>query len=192
MGVPEHRFAIENDKTSIALVRFRRRSLALTGVGLAAEALGSALLVVAGFPEDGPVYWVIIVLIGGGAVPLIGGVMALANSLRMGRALRCHPWQVLPMRYGEVGVGVLPNGQPTLLVGAQAGDRDGVLSLVTFNWRWPQFASLDTVWFAGDLDRGGVVSPDGRTDLAWARSPRMGWWRRSLRRAVLALHGEDL
>lgn len=181
--------ALRDGDTHEALRAFRRRSLAMTGIGIASEVLGSTLLVIAGFPENGPVYWLVILLIGGGVVPLLGGVVALVNSLRMAAALAHHAWQVLPMRYGEVGVGPLPNGQPTLLIGDEGKD---VLSLVSFNWRWPTFATLDTIWFAGDLRRGGVVSPPGGTYLAWARHPRTGWWRRALRRRVLAIYADPV
>lgn len=157
----------------------------MTGIGVASEVIGNGVALIAGFPDDGPVFWFTALLIGGGLVPLLGGLVALANSLRMWAALAHNAWRVMPMRYGEVGVGPLPNGQPTLLVGDEAKD---VLSLVSFNWRWPVFATLDTVWFAGNLLRGGVVSPPGGTYLAWARRPRTGWWRRALRRRVLAMH----
>jgi hypothetical protein len=182
--------ALSDPGTAAALRRYRLRSLGLAGSGLLGAAVGAAVLELAGYPEDGPVSTIVVLVLGASVVPLVGGLLALANSVRMRAALARHPWREWPARYAQVGGAATPNGQPTLLLGDGDGDGVGVgehvLTLVAFNWRWTPFAGVDRVRLAGPPTRGGVVSPTGRDHLVWARRPLSGAWRRHLVRGARA------
>ena len=143
------------------------------GAWIAAGVIGGSL----GYPDDGPLSWLLTGLLGLGAVPLGGGLMALANSLRMQRTLSSNPWVAYAATYREVGTGGTPNGNPTLYLGP---GREHALTLVAFKWRWQLFAGVSQVLFAGDLGRGGVASPEGELHLVWCRRPASRRWRRKI------------
>jgi hypothetical protein len=129
-----------------------------------------------GYPDDGPLSWILTGLIGIGLVPFAGGVMALINTLRMKRSLRAHPWVAWKAAYREIEMGT-PNGNPTLYLGEH---QEHALTLVAFNWRWSLVEDISLVWLAGDPERGGVVAPPGGLDLIWCRRPRTRRWRRKI------------
>jgi hypothetical protein len=101
---------------------------------------------------------------------LIIGLCAVLNTIRITWVLARHPWISWDSRYREIGAGVTPNGEPALFLGA---DGEHVLTLVALRSRWGAFSGSSTVWLAGSVRRGGVVSTPGGEYLAWCRRPRM-------------------
>jgi hypothetical protein len=115
-------------------------------------------------------------------VSTLGGIVAVAgmalsgfgagvarNWLRMRHVLGSQPWTERRCRFEELRVAGMANGQPTLVL-----DGHAILCIVSAVWRWRQLNDYDgrTVWFAGDVRRGGVVSPPGGGYLLLARPPR--------------------
>jgi hypothetical protein len=145
-------------------------------VGVGAWILAAVIGGTLGYPDDGPLSWLLTGLLGLGLVPLTGGLMALANSLRMKRALRSHPWVPYKAAYRESAMGT-PNGNPTLYLGDH---KEHVLTLVAFNWRWSIVQGVSPILFAGELERGGVASPPDDLNLIWCRRPVSRRWRRKL------------
>lgn len=133
------------------------------------------ILVAANYPDNGFVSDVVIALMGLGLVPLIGGLLALVNSVRMGWVLHRHPWVSAPVQYSEVRIFGTPNGTPTLFFADT-----NVLTLMAFKWRWRRFQDLSEVWLAGSPERGGVVSVPGGGYLVWAHRPRTPGFKRQL------------
>lgn len=74
--------AINNPETRAAFRKFLGRSLGLVGAGLVAWVVAVVVLAIANYPDNGPVSDVVVLLMGFGLVPLIGGVLALFNALR--------------------------------------------------------------------------------------------------------------
>jgi hypothetical protein len=100
---------------------------------------------------------------------ILFGVLVALNWLRMRRVLRTEPWTERRCRFVELRFGGTPNGQPTLVL-----DGCAVLCIASTVWRWRKLNDYDgeTVWFAGDIQRGGVVAPPGGDYLLAARPPR--------------------
>ena len=100
---------------------------------------------------------------------MLVGVIVGVNWLRMRRVLRLCAWEEHDCRFEELRLAATPNGQPTLVL-----DGHAVLCISSTVWRWRKLNEYDgeTVWFAGDLERGGVVSPPGGGYLLAARPPR--------------------
>ena len=163
-------------ETRDALHRHRLRSLATACVGVGAWIVAAGVGGTFGFPDNGPLSWVLMGLLGLGLVPLVGGLMALVNTLRIKHTLRLHPWVPYKAAYREIAMGT-PNGNPTLYLGEH---QEHALTLVAFNWRWSIVQGVSPIWFAGDPERGGVASPPGDLNLIWCRRPVSGRWRRKI------------
>jgi len=140
--------------------------------------LGAAYLtlLVAGFPDEGLASNIAVGLVGFGIVPVVIGVGSLLYSLRMGACILRFPWQTLQVRQELLSWG----GSPAVALGP---DGEHVLFLVAIRPRWETFEGFETLLFAGDPDRRGVVSTP-RGDLVWVRRPRGAWYRRHLQRRV--------
>lgn len=174
--------ALAEPNTRAALRRYRQHSAGMIGVGVGAVLIAEILLIATGFPDGGPIPFLVIGGVLFGALAICGGLLAFLNGLRIGHVLRTHPWVRWDASYREVGLAVGgPNGEPALVLGS---DPDLVLTLVAFKWRWSRFSGLTEVWLAGSPRHGGVVSPVGGEYLVWCRRPRLRWFRRLLGRRV--------
>jgi hypothetical protein len=174
--------ALDAPGTRQALRQYRLRALVACVAGATAWVLAALLQVATGSPHRGGAAAGLALLTVGGFVPLAGGVLGLAHSLRLARALRAYPWVPWESQFREVSLAA-PLGEPTLFLGADGGH---VLTLVAFSWRWGPLAEARTVWLAGPPERGGVVSTPGGTYLVWCRRPRWQWYRTALLRRVRA------
>jgi hypothetical protein len=174
--------ALDAPGTRRALRRYRLHSLVCCVAGVTIWLLAALLVAATGYPHRGLWWAFAVALTAGGVVPVIGGLLGLAHSLRLGRALRRNAWVPWESQFREVSLGA-PLAEPTLFLGPDGGH---VLTLVAFSWRWRPLAEARTVWLAGPPERGGVVSPPGGTHLVWCRRPRWRWYLAVLRRRVRA------
>jgi len=152
----------------------------LLGTGLVSCVIGYVVLLLAGFPEDGPASNVSVWAFGLGVAVAIFGLGALTRSLRMGSYLRRHPWQTLPVRHELSTWG----GTPLLALG---DDGEHVVELVAMKPRWGFFSGFDAVLVAGDAGHKGVVATPDEQRLAWVRRPHGARYRDRIRRKVAKL-----
>jgi hypothetical protein len=175
--------ALDAPATRQALRRHRRQSLASLPVAVSLFLGTGALLDAAGYPDEGAVASIAVLMAGASLVVLGLGLFALAASIAMRRALTRHPWRPYRCRFRELPSAAGHNGTPVLVL-----DDELTLAISSTAWRWRALEACDgrEVWFAGDPRRHGVVAPPEGTHLLLARAPISRRRRERLRTAVRA------
>jgi hypothetical protein len=180
---PPEGCALAEPATARALRYYRLRAWVLTLIALTCVMLGTGvqLLVLA---EDGSLV-LRVVASAANAVSLVAtgtGIGGCVNAARMRRTLARHPWVACPYRFHELA------GHPVVILIDPLGDRAQYTLAITARpgtWRPLANQKLDKLWFAGDPDTGGVLSPPGGEHLVWARPIRLHPIRRHVLNAII-------
>ncbi|MGW0880543.1 hypothetical protein [Streptomyces sp. NPDC002671] len=162
--------ALSLPATRGALRRYAVRSAGMALTGLVPVVAGVLAMALSGrAAQSGLVGNVLILLVGLGFLPAVGGLAGLVNIPRMRRLAARHPWRVWDGTYQVLPLSV---GQPALLPAWEGGR---VMSVVAWRWNWSVLGpERGPVWYAGDPLRGpALAAPPGGAVLLWARPVRM-------------------
>lgn len=178
--------ALADPATRHALKVYERRSLRAVGVGVAALVVAA----IAVQPNNGnPPAALSAVGTGGFAIAVLGfaaGITGFIRSRRMKHDLGRVGWTARRADYRIAPIGA--NGQPALLIKADAHGPEVVCSVPTTVWRYrrlPQ-GSDRPLLVVGDPRRWAVVAPPDRSVLLVAKKPLVPWWARRLREYATA------
>ena len=177
--------AIDDPATRTALADYARRSLRATLVGFAAVVGATVVVDIANGEPKGIANAVALLGLGGGVVPLCGGLIGLERCARARRLLKRRPWETRLAHYRIAPIGA--NGQPALVVDGGSAQPEGVFALPTTVWRYRRLrtGTDGSLLFAAGGRRWALVAPPDRSIVIFVKKPLIPWWRNVLRRIAL-------
>ena len=177
--------ALDDPRTRAALFAYQRGALQMFSGGATGVVIGVVVML---RTHGDPTGLAGVVANGGipiGGVALLTGSIGLWRSWRAKRLLGRQPWLRRHAAYRIARGG--RNGQPALVVHADAHGDEAVCSIPATVWRYrrmPQGAHI-AILVAGNPRRWSVVAPPDAAVLLIAKRPWVPLWRWQLRRLAM-------
>lgn len=162
--------------TARALRAQRVRAGLLTGGGVAGL-LSVVWLPFTSASPGGAARWAVAAVAAAALVVAVTGAVRLAGLARVRRVLARYPWVSCACHVRDTWPGQ-PSGHVLVVIDPPGNGTSRVLAVNAPRRPRPGFREAceagGRVWFAGDPERGGVLSPPGGEQPLWGRPVRLG------------------